>query len=327
MILSSCASYTPPTPEWSKRNAVEMEDENRIWYLGIGESKSLNEAIQRSEANSKGQIAEYLSKAVNVFGKNRHDETNTTSRTQSRTFTYTDVIPVPFKKKRRFYNKDEGKYTVFTDIAVSKSDIANVKETSTPIEFNKAINEDELNMNVENINDDYDRSLSFLEKKHLFHWSPITTEGLVFAHIGYEYSFFERRLGIEVSTLVHQDKDAEYSSDVGGHELENIERHTIELNLSVYKSYKKLFIISVGYVQYSKEKGVDSNYEEDIKEKESYSGISTGIKYKSLFDNSNWGYQLSLYSQKLEGELTKETAKEDKELNNTFGSLGFFYGF
>jgi hypothetical protein len=326
-ILTSCASlYDAPKPKWAEREDVQLKDGELTWFLGSANSRNSKEAKAESDLDSKKNITELVSKNVNLFSKSMVEDRVDDARSRNKVFSYSDVLPVPLEKKRVYSERVDGRYIHYTDIAVKTANIQTVQKTSKPVEFDKALNQQELDTSIYDVNEEYDRGLEFLDKEHIIHWSPFNTDGSHAVSFGYERSFARRRFGIEFGFISNSNESEEYINNKG-YEYDAYNKQYIDLNYSLIRNHDSLLILTVGGTKKSSVEGYKDGFndKETIEKEMDLSGYAYGIKYRSLFHESDWGYQLELKQEVLSG-----TNKDGDEVENEqipFGSFGLFVNF
>lgn len=312
------------SPEWSKRSSIILKDKKYIWFLGMGESKRLNEALNDSDLDAKKNLIENLSDGMNVYQKSNVQDTNKSSSIKTTTYTYSDVLPVPLKNKRIYKTKKSGKWVIYTDIAISIKDEKYIKKYKKKPKYDEALNDHELDGTY--YNDYSEEDDLFLDTNHLIHWTPLLTDGLAAASFGYELSFNRRQFALEYHYIGRGGKDTTYSEGSDGYKFEESKKQVITFNYAVSRVYNEVIYLSLGYVTSFTQRGVETVTSdiEDIEEEE-LSGATAGVKYRKLFNNSQGGYLINARHEQLSGTGFKDEDIEKK--NNTVLEFGLFYSF
>jgi hypothetical protein len=261
-------------------------------------------------------MTELVSKSVTIFSKSAMSSGLEQTSSKQKVVSFTNAVQVPMAKKRRFYERATGKYVSYTDIAVKTVDINKIKSQSTDIAFDKAVSAEELDTSINDVNQNYEKSLGLLDRNMAFYYNPFSTDGFYAFSIGGGYSFFRRLISIDMfysykiiddeteNTRFGTRTTSAYKSKVGAN-----------LNISLYRKYNQTLSIGVGFTSMTYEKTVDvAGDSMTLDKKERFSG-SALIRYRKEFDASQWGYQIDLKSE------------DYREPSRLTGSIGLYMSF
>jgi len=306
-------------PTWASREEIRLVQDNKIWFLGIAEARTLNAARKNSEDDAKRNLVEFLSGDVRISGQSKLTETDSSSKAQAAMFTTTSTLSVPIKGKRQHIERRDDMYVVYFDISIDQSDVPEIKKSATEPEAHS-----DLGMNPDFVTKDKDPDPTFAEKHNLLYWMPVLSNGMTAYSIGYELSFFKRRFSLEYHFIGIDETDKSFDSGKNGYHYEKKGENNFDLNFGVFKRHNQVLQLSIGMVSGSEETGYENSGIKNEVRKSDWSGLSTGLKYKATAGSSDtFGYILQLKGQQLKDK--KNGIEQNR--NEIYFGAGVFIAF
>lgn len=314
-----------PKPKWAKRQNTVLKGQKHegvavTWYLGIAESRNMNEAKEKAELDAKKTIIQVTSPSVKLFTKNLNQETLTGNQAKSKTFSHTDIVPIKVHTMRQWRERVDGLTVYYYDIAVTDQYLASLKDKKKTVPFEQAFDYSEQSTQIEDVNENYEDRLNFLDDHHLLIYRVFTHERLNTFSLGYEYSFSKKLISIEV--FFNLDIDSDDANDgVYNKSYTEYNKSAVDLNIGLYRKYNRVLYLSIGYVENDEETGKEKyNGEEVVLTKNKNDGFSAGFKFRYAYDGSlRSGFQLEAKSELLSGKMDNANIDNKSNFESSFG--------
>ncbi|TNF06211.1 MAG: hypothetical protein EP326_00075 [Deltaproteobacteria bacterium] len=221
---------------------------------------------------------------------------------------------------RVYHKKQDGLWLVYFDIAVKDSYLATINEKTKAVPFHEAFDYSEQNVEITDVNQDFEDRLTFLDDHHMIIYRVFSHERLNTFSLGYEYSFSKKRYGIEAYFILKVDQD-DANDGVYNQTYETFNKSAIDFNIGLYKKYNRVLNLSIGYVENKDETGRERyNGDEEITSTNKRTGYSVGLKYRYAFDGS-WrsGFLVEAKSEFLSGKKDNVDIDNESYFESAFG--------
>lgn len=305
----------PAKPDWAKRQKTKIQKGDTVRFLGVAESISLDKAKKESKMDAYLQLTELSTDKNQIMGKTVMQNSLNSSRSDTDIAAISPILKVDFENFEQYWEKVDGKWIVYTDAIVKKGKLEKSIKEAVMIPAKKMYPEYFDSFQTSEINEDYERSKTLLDKHWSIRWAPITTDGFYILDLGLEYNILRRLISIETFYSLKSD-----TKDSNGSLTEEItttrQKYGATLFFSPYRKFNKTFSIGLGYQTKRDDLERDSgaNETETIRKSSDNSPI-VKIRYRKSFEDSGWGYEINLKFE------------DEEEIKNNTAAIGFFYSF
>jgi hypothetical protein len=312
-------------PEWTLREKISQEDSEITWFLGVYSDEDPKYAEMLSTIDSQNNIIEHVSPATQLSTRSTSVVRTNHQTTKNQMLQNHGQLPLPPRLKRVWWTREDGKVVVYTDLAVSTQDIKFVQQYKKKIPFDPYENYKNLETKKTDFVEEERRQRTFTDNNHMIFWSPIQAQNSTLASVAYEFSFWNKRIGLEVG-FKEKDKGKEKGYEtVEGSPVDIYSRWHFGVNFSLLRNKKELLVLSTYYINAKLEEGLRERFagEEITVYKDKGAGVS--FKYRSLFgNNSLLGHQFELGIENINRESVSRENKSFRQIN---GSYSWFFNF